>query len=415
MRESMGLFPGDGNRSKIVRRNSRLWRMVQERRASRVVKYRACEGEYFSSDFVFQILVLLPIKSLVRLSCVCKTWFNLINSFAFADAHLQLCETTLICLDPKPQFPNPYTLSIDLRLGLEQFSIFPTDSSRQYQQGHLHFLEVQNSKIKVVELNITCSGNILATCDGLILVQLGKNKGIVVMNPMTRKLIRYPLGTVAPISRNLESYGFMYSNHEGKYKVVHLFIDKRLHVGCEILSVGTKSWRGVDGPSLGLVRKFAQESVSAIGALHWVPDTHNCEYIVSMDIDRETFFTIPLPSAYKRRDRLVELWGFLGLITHNAQPFVMDIWICKGLHGEAWSKQHTIHIDSVTDDLVPVTASRNAREICFESRGDGCYYVYDFQHQEMRRIEMEKKPGWNYGPYLPFVNSLVSWENPRDL
>lgn len=411
----MRLFTGDSSRSKIVRRDSRLWRMVQERRASQVVKYRACEGEYFSSDFIFQILVLLPIKSLVRLSLVCKTWFNLINSSAFADAHLQFCETSLICFTPKSQFPNPHTLSIDLRLGLEQFSIFPTDSSRHYQPGHLRFLEFLDSKINVVELNITCSGHILATCDGLVLVQLGKNRGIVVMNPMTRKLVRYPLGTIPPISKHLESYGFMFSNREGRYKVVHLFIDKSLHVGCEILSVGTNSWRGVDGPSFGLLRKFAQESVSAIGALHWVPDIHNCEYIVSMDIDRETFFSIPLPSAYKRGDRLVELWGFLGLVAHNAQPFVIDIWIYKGLDGEAWSKQHTILIDFVTDDLVPVTALKCAREICFASRGDACYYIYDPEHQEMRRIEMEKKPGWHYGSYLPFVNSLVSWENPRDL
>ncbi|KAJ0085077.1 hypothetical protein Patl1_07386 [Pistacia atlantica] len=84
--------------------------------------------------------------------------------------------------------------------------------------------------------------------NGLMLLDnRGKNGGLVVMNPVTRKMVALPVGNLCPPYE--ESYGFALSEATGEYKVVHLFRD------------------------------------NYIGALHWIPEFDASDYEVSMFLD----------------------------------------------------------------------------------------------------------------------------------
>lgn len=47
-------------------------------------------SDYFPEEFIHEILLRLPVKSLIKCSTVCKSWSSLIKSSAFVDTHLSL-------------------------------------------------------------------------------------------------------------------------------------------------------------------------------------------------------------------------------------------------------------------------------------------------------------------------------------
>lgn len=208
-------------------------------------------------DLIFRILCLLPAKSLLILCCVCKEWFNLIKSLDFIEAHSRQTEIVFIFLKKAP--PRPKSFTIEAKLGLlVNSSIF---SKVEPPRSYINFVEFQGGKCKVIDSNISGFKDILATCKGLILATCEQNGGLLVLNPVTRKLSALPLGTSLPFE---QSYGFVFSHLTKQYKVVHLFQDEDRHTSCEILSLNTRSWWGVDGPSFGLVRSLDHKPVSAI-------------------------------------------------------------------------------------------------------------------------------------------------------
>ncbi|ONI35835.1 hypothetical protein PRUPE_1G556700 [Prunus persica] len=381
----------------LASKNVGLLRLVEERSLTKKIEEekkhkREKQVPYLHKDCISNILVRLPLDSLQRSRFVCKPWYNIIKNPKFIDAHLHRSESVLIFLSP---FPNeslypfsvasvpkelPNTVSVELNLLQPKPIPIFNHTTINAPRFSVQFLEFKNDKSKIGEYSLSCSGNIRATCNGLILLDNKlKNGGLVVMNPVTRKLIALPLGTLS--RPHDESYGFALIDSTGEYKVVHLFRDEL---------------RFVDGP------------ISAIGGLHWIPQVDRSEYIVSIEVDKEKFHQIPLPRSSRTHDRIVDMGGVLCLIVHEDVNHI-DIWILKGFYGEVWTKYHSITVGSIID-MVPLFSLRIKGDIIFKRDEDGSFYVYDFQHQEMRKVEMvEGCIPRSSTTYLPHVNSLVSW------
>uniref|UniRef100_A0A5B6YPY7 Uncharacterized protein n=1 Tax=Davidia involucrata TaxID=16924 RepID=A0A5B6YPY7_DAVIN len=376
---------------------------------------------YIPNACISNILMRLPLESLQRSKFVCKPWYKMVNSPIFINAHLCRSETVLIFLSevirgtfyrysmiPPPQ-EKPHTFSVEANVFQSQSEpLFQRPIIDPRSKFYIQFMEIRDGKSKIGEFRATCLGNIRATCNGLILLDNKMKKGgLIVMNPVTRKLTALPLGTLYP--PHDESYGLALCNSTKKYKVVHLFRDEMQYIGCEILVLGTRSWMVVDGPSFGDIRWFGYNPVSAIGALHWVPEIDRSEYIVSMAMENEKFHKIPLPKSSRRYDGIVEMGGLLSFVVHEEHQ--IDVWILRSLCGEDWTKQHSITVGCIVD-MVPLYCSRIKGELVFKDK-DCSLYAYDFQFQVMKKVEM--KPGFPaHGCYLPHVNSLVSWQTEEE-
>lgn len=405
--------------SPMGNKNSSLLRLVEERALSMEEKKKQQEAlvPYLHKDCVSNILVRLPLDCLQRSRFVCKPWYTIINSPLFTDAHLHRSESVLIFLSsiereslyrsPMASIPpeKPNTVSVETKfLQSACVPVLGQPNMDPNMKSYIKFLEISGEKSKVGEYNVRCLGNIRASCNGLILLDNKLKKGgLIVINPVTRKLIALPLGTLYP--PHDESYGFALSNISREYKVVHLFRDELGFLGCEILILGTRLWRGVNGPSFGLVGWFGHMPVSAIGALHWVPHIDHSDYIVSMDVDTEKFHTVPLPKSSRTHDGIVEMGGFLSFVTH-VELNQIDVWILKGI-GELWTKQHSI-ITGCIMDMVPLFSLRIKGDMIFKRDEDGSFHTYDFQLQVMRKVEMENHRLPVSCSLLPHVNSLVS-------
>ncbi|CAH9136775.1 unnamed protein product [Cuscuta epithymum] len=381
-------------------------------------------------DLLFKIFLLLPADTLCRVSFVCKTLFNMITSPNFIEAHLRRSETVLLTLISNyenhnkslPFAPQPHSQSI----------------VHFFQLWELHSGE--SSKIPVQ--NLARIDSVLASCDGLVLAKLKTTRGLVVVNPSSRKHLRFPLGTAG---FSPESFGLMRRGHMGEYKVVHLFRDKYLHARCEILSLPTRSWHAVDGPPLTVQQHIIlHPPVSATGAMYWLPGRAYCTHIVSLGYDDERFLIIPLPIISTKNDRLVEVGGgLLSFVTH-ATMHLIQVWILRRRDGGDvegyWIKRYSINRNYDVTGMVPICTS--GREMVFSRQRKNLLHVCDLESDEMKEItlhtekmngaadeqdeiadeqdeiadEQDEIDGINpevdsvseFTSYIPHVNSLVS-------
>lgn len=413
-------------------RRSALLMLVEERLLKNKTEEEKKQAQlsYIHKDCISNIRARLPADSLHRSRFVCKPWYNIVQNPKFIDAHLQRSESVLIFLKPNVK-ESLHPISKKLKVGENESSYpYPMTSTLQENRntvpvesklldpnnvpmfGHpaltspkssVQFMEFKNGGSDIVEYSLSCLGNnIRATCNGLMLLDNKLKKGgVIVLNPVTKKVTDLPVGTLC----HQESYGFAMSHVTAEYKVVHLFLDRLGFAGCEILSLHKKAWRGVNGPSFGLFsnHRFGYAPLSAIGALHWMPHLKGSNYIVSMEVDKETFHQIPLPKSCGFHDRIIEIGGSLGLVTHEDINHI-DIWILKDLFGEGWTKQHSITVDTKTD-MVPLCSLRIKGDIIFCRMKGNSLYAFDFQQQQMTEIGKVNSSV----KYLPHVNSLVTW------
>ncbi|XP_059631970.1 F-box protein At3g17710-like [Cornus florida] len=404
-------------------KSSRLARLVEERALSKMEEKKKQQENlvpyippYLPKECIYSILVQLPPEALQRLRFVCKPWYKMVNSSIFIDDHLRRAETVFIfltravkgnlCPYSMPTIPQEKSNTFSVEENLFQSQSLPLFQRPQRQpmlEFYIQFMEIKNGKSKIREFNVTCLGKIRATCNGLILLDNKMNKGgLIVLNPVTKKLIALPLGTIYP--PHSESFGLVLCNYTSEYKLIHLFEDEMRYIGCEILILGTRSWRMVDGPPFGLFSWLGCNPISAIGALHWIPDIDRSDYLVSMSTDDEKFHKTPLPKSCRSYDGIVEMGGLLSFMTHE-ETGQIDIWILRGLNGEDWIKQHSITV-GCSMEMIPLYCSRVKGEVIFKDK-DGSMYAYDFEH--MKKVDIEKGFPIN-GCYLPHVNSLVSWQ-----
>lgn len=228
------------------------------------------------------------------------------------------------------------------------------------------------------------------------------------MNPVTRKLVALPVGTISPSHKR--SYSLVFDPSTSEYKVVHLFHDESDYTSCEILVLGERSWKMVNAPPFGLVSWFGYKPVFAVRALHWLPHIDHNDYIVSMEIGTERFKTIELPKSARTCDRVLEMGGFLCFAAHEETEIdQIDIWALKKLSEESWTRIHRV-IGCCSLHMIPISGSRFGGQIIFTRDEDGtaALYDYDFHLKSMSKIEMGKNDSLG-DSYLPHVNSLVSW------
>nr|XP_043624965.1 F-box protein CPR1-like [Erigeron canadensis] len=379
---------------------------------------------YISKDCVFDILIRLPLESLQHSRFVCKPWYNIIKSPRFIRDNLQRAEKVVIFLSPLNNYlrgrwadqdsvfhENANTFSVESKIfdlrsvhGLHRLLI---DPSSKYVIRYMTFVD---GKSVLGDFNATCLGQIRASCDGLIVVDNMLKKGeLLIMNPVTRELSLLPLGTIYP--QHDESFGLVYSGTQG-YKLVHLFRDEFGFIGCEVLNIGEKSWRDIDGPAFGLIKWFGSEPVFALGALHWVPEIDHSEYIVTMTIDDEKFHKIMLPKSCRFNDRIMVVSQCLCFVTHEELNEI-SIWIMESLSEEIWTKKYTIATGCIRD-LIPLYFARLKWEIYFMDK-DCSLFAFDFERERMTKITTKRGNFLLLGTsYLVHVNSLVSWKTKHD-
>ncbi|XP_073120023.1 F-box/kelch-repeat protein At3g23880-like [Henckelia pumila] len=277
--------------------------------------------EKLSRDLITEILSRLPVKSLLKSSCVSRSWHSHISSPEFQTTYLQVSNTR-----PRLVFGSAsalYTCSLSHIFDEHPF----VDDALLDFASHDPYDMIQ----------------IAGSCNGLVCLVFLRTGYIIIWNPAIRKYRRLP----SPWPNNLrERYGFGYDASSYDYKVLHIVHESDSTSYSRIYSLRNNSWKSSHWPR-GMTT-FGRSGMFMNGAIHWIVHYNDningatVWAVVAQSLARGHFvWNVELPL---QRDESRVMSAFLGVLGERLCVcldcgFEMEVWVMEeyGVEG-CWSK-----------------------------------------------------------------------------
>ncbi|XP_057419457.1 F-box protein At3g07870-like [Lotus japonicus] len=308
------------------------------------------------SHITIQILLRLPLKSILKCKCVCRSLKSLISNPEFTHLHFKEAKPgvmirsndsrTLHLLDQLNMFEDGVDKEKVQFCGC--FRIFINHICRNPWKLDPKFkLPFRESNYSVVN---SCNG-LICLCDPL------NNNPLAVSNPVTGEFIRLPDSHRIHYESHgtLIYVGFGFQPKTNEYKVVRilkesprrstfLWYSKDLVV--QVHTVGTSTWKNVVvDPKLFI--RYLTFPTCVNGVLHWIVSHDWRGLILCFNFESESFEYLPTPpGVFKNngitdieRISMAELKGFLYICDSSSKDIPVVVWIMKeyGI-GESWTK-----------------------------------------------------------------------------
>ncbi|CAK7328241.1 unnamed protein product [Dovyalis caffra] len=305
-------------------------------------------SDYLPQDLVIDILTRLPVKSLLKLRCVCKSWNALIISPAFVTAHLNRDDQSLFflcyCRDAKGR-----TSLYSLPFYAEPFGEYSKlDTSIEMELHSSFFVGYCNGVFCLVQ-NYYCSTHTL-----------------ILWNPIIRKILKTPLsGFCHPKSQSPYRvlFGFGFDSLNNDYKVVRIMdirkyssvdfwrykVNLKRPIKVAVYSLNARSWRSID-ISLGLFQMHSDQGKQVFidGVVYWlvyrVVNGKKKSFALSFDLSDESFDEIMLPECLASKNPSISVLQKSLALMEGAQG-CCHVWVMKeyGVE-ESWTKEFSIDL-----------------------------------------------------------------------
>ncbi|XP_071727123.1 F-box/kelch-repeat protein At3g06240-like [Rutidosis leptorrhynchoides] len=306
------------------------------------------------SDYhIVEILVRLPVKTIVHCKFVCRDWLNLITNSHFITLQLPKSPECFMLFDKyiRDLITKPKLLRLE-------------EIEEEHGRDILHhdpIMRLDLNRVPSFQNDRLCA---LGSVNGLICLiclsdsDYGRDK-IHICNPITGEYMILPEQIHCKEIDTVNSYGFGVSSLSGEYKVIRIFHDNTLSrrvLHAEIYTLGTGKWRSL---TLGHVTYsvYGYSGTFLNNHIHWniheYEDPH--KKICTFDIDNETFQLFPSPPVDLEEDlwylrMLGVLDGCLCYSCYCRTSCVVSIWVMKeyGI-GNSWQKKILI-----TESISPI-------------------------------------------------------------
>ncbi|KAF3956130.1 hypothetical protein CMV_018720 [Castanea mollissima] len=310
-------------------------------------------------EIVLEILARLPVKSLLRFRCVCKTWYSYITNPNFISAHL-LCYNNH---DPGYVIHMPRT------------TVHMAHIHRPHSQICTLALDRTFETISEFRIPFTFQSgfpDLVGSCNGILCITdfvRSKSNDVYLWNPSIRKFKRLPNTCLTRLSYNVV-LGFGYDSLNNDYKVVRLSWTCTKWVPppeVEVYSLSSDSWKRVE---LGIswrpnVMHYGFDGILAFpfvsGHLHWMigmikgggQERRYTSMILSFDVNSEKFKELPLPDDEESGilpKCITSFKGKLALIKfEHAFSELCSIWVMRE-YGvlDSWNKLCVLPIENPT-------------------------------------------------------------------
>ncbi|XP_058728155.1 F-box/kelch-repeat protein At3g23880-like [Vicia villosa] len=273
-------------------------------------------------DIVVEILSRLPVRFLMQLQCVCKSWKSLISDPKFAKKHLRHASQSLILTLRKP--------SRDFVLIANPLSSVFTEAPTTALQLE-YPVNKQNHHIFIV-----------GSCHGILCFRFSDM--LFLWNPSIRKFKKLP--SLDEEYTTPHGFFFGYDNLSDTYKVIVLCCESILRdfkFQVNVLTLGTTSWRTLqvnDNLKNSLIMDKSGKFVS--GAINWLTyrHKHSSWVILSLDLEKEFYRELPQPDygGVNVVDFNLDVLRDCLCILSHAHTF-SDVWLMKEYgNKDSWTK-----------------------------------------------------------------------------
>ncbi|XP_075477698.1 F-box/kelch-repeat protein At3g06240-like isoform X2 [Primulina tabacum] len=320
-------------------------------------------------DVIIEILIRLPVKSIVKLRCVSRTWRDLIRSPIFIHRYQNRERKQSVLLVKRyttrqyedegilsfhnPDFPE-LLVSPNLSFPVLNDLDFPTRICSNFR-SYSH-----------VPIYGPCNGLVCIPVDNIIFLC---NPALREFKPLPPPSITCPMGY-----RILAfEFGFGFDPNTGAYKVMQIsqiredyYEGLRLYLehnykdclnlddyeSFDLYDSASNSWKHIDEelPKINFMPSF---QTFFGGAMHWYAANDNINvYILCFDIRTEAFQLLDFPDDFPKAEDLASLTvlnenlALIGFPLWREEPEpsqVIEIWVMKqyGVK-ESWTKQFVI-------------------------------------------------------------------------
>ncbi|PQQ03385.1 F-box/kelch-repeat protein [Prunus yedoensis var. nudiflora] len=303
-------------------------------------------------EIVEEILLQLPVKSLLRFRSVCKPWLALISDPKFIKSHLHNHSTkqdegddvddgktrsskALVMLSSSLSLlKSVHVQVLDTRIEAGSAEADAAGAARTTSTGVVVVEEVHESPMRHQAVQ---DMKIVGSCNGLLCLVL-HSQDMKIYNPSTRQLQPVPPPPPPPTNNYYSGkdyfYGFGYDSSNDDYKIVRASCSSRngnFATHLDMYNLKTNSWRAAIKT---LPCYFLSNVVGTLlnGALHWVVRLAAAERpfsIVSFDVTEETYRFVPLPGEGDKNFSFYGL-GVLGgclSMLHSPHGSDYEVWL----------------------------------------------------------------------------------------
>jgi F-box interacting protein len=324
---------------------------------------------YFPMEIISEILLRLPVKSLVRFTCVCKSWFSIISSCSFAFAHLSPTNRShnnhiddrllLLTISCKTNDRHRYvTTVITAWFGKQviEEQELSTKSFNEHEELKLSYRSLKHFDL------VGCS-------NGLVLIKHYVDT-LLLWNPLLRKFVTLPkpdnIGYEEELQVHSIGWGFGFDSRTNDYKAVKIVCLEnnggvKLDSLVQVFSLATRCWKSfrvgvpacsltlrgqppvTNGPIDRIISRRPQPFIN--GAIHWLASGIGSDvrrhFVLSFDISSEIFREIMLPDKIAF---LSSLSLFISVYEKSltacvASPYLRSLWVMKEYGAiESWTQ-----------------------------------------------------------------------------
>jgi F-box interacting protein len=280
-----------------------------------------------------EILVRLPVKSLIQYKCVCKTWKSLISDPQFAKSHL-------LSSNAHPQL----VVSVIIGIANCHFVSYPLKL----------LLDNPSTPVETATLTTRHCTRIIGSCNGLLCFYYSPRSTFKLRNPSIKLKSKSSPTIIAFDSKRILYCGFGYDQVNDRYKVLAVVQNcyNLNETNTIIYTFAEKNWRAVQkfpcdplcdcGDNNMRVGKFLS------GTLNWIV---NKEVIVPFDLEKKTYGQILLPQ-YNGCNPVLYLSSNRICVSFDHPKNIIVVWMMKE-YGvvEFWTKLMIINQDKLISKI----------------------------------------------------------------
>ncbi|XP_057950711.1 F-box/kelch-repeat protein At3g23880-like [Malania oleifera] len=370
-------------------------------------------GGDIPEDLIKNVLQRLPVKSLLRFQCVCKSWCAMLKNPSFITDHFH-------------------------------FSSNHNDNKRNvlwisrcyYSRGTCYCISINPPHMMVpVEFPLKGGGistRIVGHWNGIICAHTSiwnyggdlnpMSRRYFLWNPTTREYKVLPLPQYLTHDSRCYGPGFGFDSKTNDYKIVKFVNCYSEPCKAEVYSLRSDTWREIQAPPVCFekyVLKYYDRNID--GAIFWAGISDD-PVIVWFDMANETFRLIPLPhdvlSIYRRQDVVHRVTSFkesfallVFPMSESHSPYhLFDVWVMSELGvAESWVKLHSV---ALPERSLPLGLSNNG-ELLIVKGGNGALAWYYPITRKLVNLEFQSSESFYPGKIQSiesvfYTESLVS-------
>lgn len=381
-------------------------------------------------ELLENILVRLPVKSVIRFKCVEKSWSSLFENPSFiAKHHRHSCSIT-----------NP------------SYLIMSQDGSGGdiiiMSLLHPPHNDIDDTQVHIVDMNIQFDTNLIsmrflrpnicACINGIFCIGgsfSGGFDGFFLWNPAIRqyKVVPYPTLHYPPALHFFNTdhnFAFGYDYNSNDYKLVRIVnYGRDYNTFVHVYTLSTDSWRqkintAIDLSNIAFLSTFDEKYLN--GVYYWFcilkdTDKHgrvfNCAVILSFHMTNEVFRILSLPEFRSVPHQIKTFAVFnecLAFIFYNKRRTTMEanleIWVMResGVQ-ESWTKQ--LVVGPLLGIRNPLGFAKNGELLLLVCDDDQTIALYNIGSQEIKILQFRDFPNaFNTSEAISYVESLVSFK-----